>query len=201
MRLIPRIYIIVAIVSLAMCGSAKALKLPTDEEVSGILKLCSLGESRRVAGDLKGAINLWKHDAQVTGEASMDDLGGILAKLPVGQQIDPQLYAQIRQCIRDEISDFMKSSKNECNDQKQTCNDQLVVKFDRCIADQLRKCIIECVTKYGYDEGYCHVTACNSATLPQEFITYYEDRCRRKADYLEQRASCVSSYQDCLANN
>jgi uncharacterized protein YjbI with pentapeptide repeats len=88
-------------------SEASAVKLPSEDEVNGILKICSIGRSQSIEGDVKGQINLWKRGAEASGRASIDDLGGLLSTLPSGQQLDPDLYKEYTKCIKDSFKEFM----------------------------------------------------------------------------------------------
>lgn len=97
------------VASLFVSAGASAATLPSDEDVSGIMKLCGLGRYQAIEGDVKGRIELWKREAEASGKASAEDLGGLLSTLPAGQQIDPNVYKTYVECIEDAISQFLQS--------------------------------------------------------------------------------------------
>jgi hypothetical protein len=89
---------------------AVAADLPTDEQVTGLVKVCSMGRFQAVEGKIVGQIKLWKRGIEAGGNASVQDLGGLLAKLPDGQQLDPALYSKYTECIKGSIAQFRRSS-------------------------------------------------------------------------------------------
>lgn len=86
---------------------AGAVELPSDSDVSGIVKLCAVGRVQQIQGDVEGKILLWKHQAEAEGKASLSDLGAILNTVSTGQQISPDLYKVYTDCIKDSISQFL----------------------------------------------------------------------------------------------
>jgi hypothetical protein len=91
--------------------SLSATLLPSDEDVSGIVKACAAGRSQQFQGDLEGRISLWKRNAEVSGKISKDDLGAILKDIPNDQQISPDVYRIYTDCILNAISRFLSDAE------------------------------------------------------------------------------------------
>jgi hypothetical protein len=63
--------------TVSLSNAAPAIDLPTDEQVTGIVKLCAIGRVESIQGDVEGKIQIWKRDAAAKGNASISDLGAI----------------------------------------------------------------------------------------------------------------------------
>jgi hypothetical protein len=81
--------------------------LPSDEEVSGILKACAGGRFQQIEGDLEAKISMWKRGVEASGKASKEDLGAILKQVPQNQQISPELYKTYTDCILNAMSKYL----------------------------------------------------------------------------------------------
>jgi len=57
---------------------------------------------------VRGKIELWKRQVEGSGRASIDDLGGLLAKLPEGQQIDREVYNLYTDCVKDKFEMYIE---------------------------------------------------------------------------------------------
>lgn len=85
-----------------------AEKLPSDDDVAGIFKLCALGRRQVFEGDVRGQLNLWRRGAEATGKASIDDLGALLGVI----KPDPssvELYRLYTNCIKENIKQYIDS--------------------------------------------------------------------------------------------
>jgi hypothetical protein len=95
---------------MALVIPASASNLPSPDEINGIMKLCAVGRSEVIEAIIRGKLILWEQQADASGKASLDDLGGILAKLPEGQQIDPAIYKLYTDCVKESVSKFLQPS-------------------------------------------------------------------------------------------
>jgi hypothetical protein len=107
-RFLPLLLVLVG-----LAAGAQAAALPSSSDVDGILKACGAGISQSVQGAIKGEISIWRREAEGSGKVSVDDLGGILSKLPEGQQIDHVLYDTYVGCIKDLVSQYLQKSEND----------------------------------------------------------------------------------------
>jgi hypothetical protein len=90
-------------------ASSHSATLPTDDEVSGVLKACGGGRYQAIEGDVKAKISIWKKNAEVSGKISKDDLSGILSQVPNNQQISPENYKTYTECILNLMDKYLKA--------------------------------------------------------------------------------------------
>jgi hypothetical protein len=89
--------------------SFSAVPLPSDDEVTGIVKACGGGRFQEIQGDIEGKISIWKRDATASGKASKGDLGAILQKVPRDAQISPENYKIYTDCILKAMSKYLNA--------------------------------------------------------------------------------------------
>lgn len=97
----------IAIFQLILSENACAQSLPSDEDVTGIMKLCAGGRLQRYEGEVLGKIEFWKKGVSGTGSASIVDLGALLSTI----KTDPnsvKLYQQYVECIKGSIQSFLE---------------------------------------------------------------------------------------------
>jgi len=111
MRVGSRLIILVILTTILVTKSESlySAPLPSDNDVSGIVKACAGGRSQQIEGDLEAKIELWKRGAQISGKASKEDLGAILKEVPANQQISPELYKTYTDCILNAMSKYLTS--------------------------------------------------------------------------------------------
>jgi hypothetical protein len=104
MTVVSRSLIVAVITMLLLTPEpSHSAPLPSDEEVSGIVKACGGGRFQQIAGDLEGRISIWKRNAEASGSASREDLSAILKTVPQNQQISPENYKTFTDCILNAI--------------------------------------------------------------------------------------------------
>jgi hypothetical protein len=104
MTVVSRSLIVAVITMLLLTPEpSHSAPLPSDEEVSGIVKACGGGRFQQIAGDLEGRISIWKRNAEASGNASREDLSAILKTVPQNQQISPENYKTYTDCILNAI--------------------------------------------------------------------------------------------------
>lgn len=91
---------------IAVPSIAYAAKLPTQDEIDGVLKLCSFGNVKSIEGNVKGKIEFWKKGIEGTGKGSVSDLGGLLATVPAGD-INPEVQKNYNDCVINTIKQFI----------------------------------------------------------------------------------------------
>src|SRR5690349_17718079 len=95
-----------AILSFLVVPNVQAQKLPTDDEVNGILKICSVGRVQEVTAEVRGKIQLWKQNANASGRVSVSDLGPLLDAI----KADSEVYRLYIQCVKDSFSQFLEQA-------------------------------------------------------------------------------------------
>jgi hypothetical protein len=118
-KIVCTIFLLAISATSLMALTATAVELPSDEDVTVMVKRCSIGRLKRIQGDVEGKIRLWKRQAEV-GAASIEDLGSILSTVDRGQQISPEVYKGYTDCIAYSISRFLKNHAS--NDGQTTIN-------------------------------------------------------------------------------
>lgn len=88
-------------------------KLPSDEEVNGILKLCAMGRIQSFEGDVRGKIELWKKELEGKAAVSQKDVGA-LVNLLQDVKIDQSsvaFYKVYTECVGSSIEKFTGLAK------------------------------------------------------------------------------------------
>lgn len=92
---------------LGLTAPHSASNLPTDEEVSGILKLCAVGRVQKYEGEVRGKIDFWKKGASGTGTGTIEDLGALLSAI----KPDPnsvKIYQTYVTCIKESVGAYLQ---------------------------------------------------------------------------------------------
>ena len=87
--------------------SWSAVPLPSDEEISGIVKGCGGGRFQQIEGDIEGKISIWKREAAGSGKASTEDLSAILKTVPQNAQLSPEHYEIYTDCILNALHKYL----------------------------------------------------------------------------------------------
>jgi hypothetical protein len=88
----------------------RSAALPSDDEVSGIVKACAGGRFQQIEGDIEGKISIWKRNAVASGKASKEYLGAILKTVPQNEQISPENYKTYTDCIINALSKYLSAA-------------------------------------------------------------------------------------------
>lgn len=82
-------------------------KLPTEEEIQGIISQCSAGRIQEVRGDLETVFSVWKGIAKLKGEAKSEDLGAIIREIK-NEDKKVEVYKIYISCIKETLPQFLK---------------------------------------------------------------------------------------------
>jgi hypothetical protein len=113
-------------VAMPVAASA-AVALPSDGDVTGIVKMCAVGRVQTIQGDVEGKIQIWKRQAEAKGNASLADLGAILNTISTGQQISPDVYKVYTDCIKSNIEQFIKADAPKPDPHTNVCASNAIV--------------------------------------------------------------------------
>ena len=84
---------------------------PTDDEVENIVRTCAGGYSKSVQGDVAAAIKQWKAKGEISGQASITELGGIISALK-GDDAKVTVFKIYADCIKNTLPQYMGGSNN-----------------------------------------------------------------------------------------
>ncbi len=120
-----KLYRYVLYAAILVPGIARSANLPTQDEIDGVLKLCSIGSVKYIEGDVKGKIEFWKKGIEGMGKGTVSDLGGLLATVPAGE-IKPEIQKHYNECVINTIRQFIGGDDVTCKP-----SDELIVRLDR----------------------------------------------------------------------
>lgn len=92
---------------------SNAAKLPTAEEVQGIMVVCGGGRQQNFSGDVQAKIEIWKRRANASGAANISDLSALFSTLPTGEQVNAALYKQYTSCVTELITKFISQQEQK----------------------------------------------------------------------------------------
>lgn len=98
----------------AFCQIAVASKLPTKEEISGVLLACSESRSQSVQGDLKGALEAWRKGAEIKGRAELNDLGEIIRSFK-DENLRLEAYRIYMSCLKGALTKVLDEQESANN--------------------------------------------------------------------------------------
>lgn len=132
-NLIKMLYLVLSVI---FAQTSIAGSLPSEEQIEGVLKLCSLGKVKSIEGDVKGKITFWKKGVEGMGVGSISDLGGLLATVPSGN-IDSEVQKNYNNCIIDTIKTFIGGNDVVITPISQTANQtqQVQIVLQQVISD------------------------------------------------------------------
>ncbi|GLS27389.1 hypothetical protein GCM10007877_31080 [Marinibactrum halimedae] len=113
-----------------------ANNLPTESQVDGLLKLCSMGKVVSIEGAAKGKISMWKKMVEGQGKGSLSDLGGLLAVIPPGK-LSPEIQSNYNHCIMEAMKVFVGGDTVESVSNTQTANQsqQVQIVLQQVVSD------------------------------------------------------------------
>lgn len=121
----------------AMCctlasTASHAQKLPSDEDVNGVMKICGGGREQSFDGEVRGRVELWKQGAVGTGKAKIADLSALLSKIKPDNPYSAKMYQTYVDCITSQISVYLQQKSNVDEDGYQLTRDgKRICKLER----------------------------------------------------------------------
>ena len=91
------------------CSVFATTKLPTDEDINGVVLACSESRTKSIEGDLEGAIKLWRQQAEVRGTAEINDLGRIILSFK-NEELRLEAYKIYTNCLKDTLKKFVSGN-------------------------------------------------------------------------------------------
>ncbi len=103
---------VICILAFASSFAYAERNFPTDEEVTIIVKTCAGGYSKSVQGDVEASIKLWRKQGEISGQANMSELGGIISALK-SDDAKVAVFEIYSNCIKSTLPQYMgNESKN-----------------------------------------------------------------------------------------
>jgi hypothetical protein len=83
--------------------------MPSEEEIDSIYKTCAGNRTLNIEGDVKGALSVWKRQAEIKGNAKVEDLAFIILGF---KDEDKRLeaYKMYTGCIKDILLKYLSKS-------------------------------------------------------------------------------------------
>jgi hypothetical protein len=126
-----------AVLIMAVATAKGHSLLPSDEDLNGIIAVCTIGQVQSVQRDLEAKIRLWKGDAEAKGQVLVNDLSAILDKIPDNKDISPDLYRSYSECIKNQASKFLIKHGDHSESLREA--DVLLRRLERLDENQMRQ--------------------------------------------------------------
>ena len=91
--------------------TVSAAELPTEDEVKGIVRLCSAGQSNAIVANMNAAVSIWKRKVNAEAELRTDEIGAIFKEIQNDQMIN-EVYNNYVTCVQNSVETFLKRRRD-----------------------------------------------------------------------------------------